>query len=146
MAPPFPLCSHRCSSGIDRNRQDWVDLGCLVEVHIAVIHSSHIHLQRRAYRCLFHQKRDPLCLRTADITNAASRHLGLTTPSVTPTATQQRTSILASTPFSKASTHTTLWTHSSTEGRVIATLRPPTGKTADGMISRSSCRGKVTDC
>ncbi|XP_029687193.1 plexin domain-containing protein 2 [Takifugu rubripes] len=97
----------RCSSGIDRNRQDWVDLGCLEE------------------------KRDPLCLRTADVTNAASRHLGLTTPSVTPTATQQRTSSLASTPFSKASAHTRLWTHSSTEGRVIATLRPPAGRTAD---------------
>lgn len=82
----------------------------------------------------FHQKRDPLCLRTADVTNAASRHLGLTTLSVTPTATQQRTPSLASTPFNKVSTHTRLWTYSSTEGRVIATLRPPAGRTADGMI------------
>lgn len=137
MAPLFPLCSHRCSSGIDRNRQDWVDLGCLEEVHSSFTRHLRIRLQRGAYRCLFPQKRDPLCLRTADVTNAASHHLGLTTPSVTPTATQQRTPSLASTPFSKASTHTRLWTHSSTEGRVIATPRPSAGRTADGMISNA---------
>lgn len=136
-----PLCSHRCSSGIDRNRQDWVDLGCLEEVRVTVIHPERIRPHRTVYRNLFLQKRDPLCLRTADATNATSLRLGLGTPSVTPTTAQQRTSSLASTPFSNASTLNRLWTHGGTEGSVVATLRPPAGRTADGTLTNAPAVG-----
>ncbi|XP_037642307.1 plexin domain-containing protein 2 isoform X1 [Sebastes umbrosus] len=95
----------RCSSGFDRNRQDWVDLGCPDE------------------------RRDPRCLRMTDVTNTTSRHLTRTTTPVTATTMQQRTSSTTSTPLSKTSTVTNPSTHSST--RIISTPQPPTSKPAE---------------
>ncbi|XP_044223890.1 plexin domain-containing protein 2 isoform X1 [Thunnus albacares] len=99
----------RCSSGFDRNRQDWVDLGCLEE------------------------RRDPRCLRMTDVTNATSGHLTHTTTPVTVTAEQQRTSSMTSAPLSKTSTVTNPSTHSSSTSsrRTIATPQPPTSKPAE---------------
>uniref|UniRef100_A0A3Q3D7D3 Plexin domain containing 2a n=1 Tax=Hippocampus comes TaxID=109280 RepID=A0A3Q3D7D3_HIPCM len=48
----------RCSSGFDRNRQDWVDHGC----------------QDKPYMCHL-QRRDLRCLRVLDITDTSSRRL-----------------------------------------------------------------------
>ncbi|XP_040911866.1 plexin domain-containing protein 2-like [Toxotes jaculatrix] len=96
----------RCSSGFDRNRQDWVDLGCPDE------------------------RRDPRCLQTTDVTNTSSHHLTHTTTPVTATAVQQRTSIMASTPLSRTSIVTNPSTHSSTSRR-ISTPQPPTSKPAE---------------
>uniref|UniRef100_A0A671TUN7 Plexin domain containing 2a n=1 Tax=Sparus aurata TaxID=8175 RepID=A0A671TUN7_SPAAU len=82
----------RCSSGFDRNRQDWVDLGCLEE------------------------RRDPRCLRVTDVANTTSHHLTHTTTLVMTTSMQQRTSSMTSTPVSKmSSTVTSPSTHSNTK-------------------------------
>ncbi|KAM7400352.1 hypothetical protein PAMA_004847 [Pampus argenteus] len=94
----------RCSSGFDRNRQDWVDHGCLEE------------------------RRDPRCLRMTDVTNTASRHPTHTTTPVIVTAEQQRTSSMTSTPLSKTSTVTNPSTRSSTSRRTVSTPQPPTSK------------------
>ncbi|XP_008332743.1 plexin domain-containing protein 2 [Cynoglossus semilaevis] len=56
----------RCSSGFDRNRQDWVDLGCPEE------------------------RRDPRCLRPADVANKTSGPLMHTSTTAVTTATVQR--------------------------------------------------------
>ncbi|XP_036939278.1 plexin domain-containing protein 2 [Acanthopagrus latus] len=98
----------RCSSGFDRNRQDWVDLGCLEE------------------------RRDPRCLRVTDVANTTSHHLTHTTTPVTMTTMQQRTSSMTSTPVSKmSSTVTSPSTHSNTSSRKVFTPQPPTSKPAD---------------
>ncbi|XP_051259562.1 plexin domain-containing protein 2 isoform X2 [Dicentrarchus labrax] len=94
----------RCSSGFDRNRQDWVDLGCPEE------------------------RRDPLCFRKTDVTNATS-HLTHTTTPVT-TTVQQKTSSMTSTSLSKTSTVTKPSIHSSTSRRT-STPQPPTSKPAE---------------
>ncbi|XP_078144089.1 plexin domain-containing protein 2 isoform X2 [Centroberyx gerrardi] len=100
----------RCSSGFDRNRQDWVDLGCPEE------------------------RRDPRCVRTTNITtNATSPHLTHTTTPVMSTTEQQRTSSTASAPVSNISTATNPPTRSSTSRRTASTPRPATSKpTEDG--------------
>ncbi|XP_047446533.1 plexin domain-containing protein 2-like [Mugil cephalus] len=95
----------RCSSGFDRNRQDWVDLGCPEE------------------------RRDPRCLRTTDVTNTSSRHLTHTTTPVISTAEQHNTSDVTSTPLSKTSTVTKPSTNSR---RTAASQETPTNKSADG--------------
>uniref|UniRef100_A0A3Q3KEW4 PSI domain-containing protein n=1 Tax=Monopterus albus TaxID=43700 RepID=A0A3Q3KEW4_MONAL len=56
----------RCSSGFDRNRQDWVDRGCPEE------------------------RPDPLCDRKTDITDTTSRHLTRMSAPVTATTVQER--------------------------------------------------------
>ncbi|XP_071348985.1 plexin domain-containing protein 2 isoform X1 [Trachinotus anak] len=94
----------RCSSGFDRNRQDWVDLGCPEE------------------------RRDPRCLRITDVTNTTSRQLTHTTTPVTATTVQQRTSSMTSTPLSRTSIVTDPSTQSSTSRRIISTPQPPTSK------------------
>ncbi|XP_039999702.1 plexin domain-containing protein 2 [Xiphias gladius] len=96
----------RCSSGFDRNRQDWVDLGCPEE------------------------RRDPRCLQIKDVTNA-SRHLTHTTTPVTVTGLQQGTSSMTSTPLSRTSTVTNPSTHSCSSRKIISTLQPPTSKPAE---------------
>uniref|UniRef100_A0A3Q3EMB7 Plexin domain containing 2a n=1 Tax=Labrus bergylta TaxID=56723 RepID=A0A3Q3EMB7_9LABR len=63
----------RCSSGFDRFRQDWVDLGCPEE-----------------------------CFRPTNLTNATSPHLTHSTTPATTTTMQRRTSSVTSTPHSKA--------------------------------------------
>ncbi|XP_078120288.1 plexin domain-containing protein 2 [Sander vitreus] len=98
----------RCSSGFDRYRQDWVDLGCPEE------------------------RRDPRCLRMTDETNATSRHLTPTTTPVTATAMHhQKTSSMTSIPLHSTSTVTNPSTHSSTSRRIISTQQPPTSKPAE---------------
>ncbi|XP_070701604.1 plexin domain-containing protein 2 [Pempheris klunzingeri] len=95
----------RCSSGFDRNRQDWVDLGCPEE------------------------RRDPQCLRTSDATNTTSHRLTHTTTPATTTAGQQGTSSITSIPLGKMFTDTA--THSSTSRRITSTPQPPTNKPAE---------------
>ncbi|XP_076003151.1 plexin domain-containing protein 2 [Genypterus blacodes] len=95
----------RCSSGFDRNRQDWVDLGCPEE------------------------RRDPRCVRTTDVTNATALHLPPhTTTPVTVTTAQQRTSGTTSAPVSNTSAVTNTLTHSSTSRRTTSTAQTPTSK------------------
>ncbi|XP_029930432.1 plexin domain-containing protein 2 [Myripristis murdjan] len=102
----------RCSSGFDRNRQEWVDLGCLDE------------------------RRDPRCVRMPNTTNTTNttspHHVHTTTAAITTTA-QQRTANMTPTPLSKTSTATSPPTHSSTSRRTASTAQPPTSKpTQDG--------------
>ncbi|KAM3850431.1 plexin domain-containing protein 2-like [Diretmus argenteus] len=94
----------RCSSGFDRNRQDWVDLGCPEE------------------------RRDPRCVQTTNTRNTTSHHLTHTTTPVIMATVQQRTSSTTSTPLSKISTATDPSTCSSTTRRIIPTPQTPTGK------------------
>ncbi|XP_028283252.1 plexin domain-containing protein 2-like [Parambassis ranga] len=94
----------RCSSGFDRNRQDWVDLGCPDE------------------------RRDSRCLRMTDVTNATSHHvMRSTTPA---TVTAEQTSGMTSTLLSKTYSVTNPSTHTSTN-RTIPSPQPPTSKSAD---------------
>ncbi|XP_041805221.1 plexin domain-containing protein 2 [Chelmon rostratus] len=102
----------RCSSGFDRNRQDWVDLGCQEE------------------------RRDPSCLRMTDVTNTTAHHLTRTTTPVT-TATQHRASSLTSNPLSKTSTVTNPSTHSSTS--IMSSRQTPTSKPAEDDTKMSFC-------
>ncbi|XP_018533325.1 plexin domain-containing protein 2 isoform X2 [Lates calcarifer] len=97
----------RCSSGFDRNRQDWVDLGCPEE------------------------RRDPRCLRITEVSNTTSPHLTHTTTPVTATTAQQRTSSMTSTSLSRMSTVTNPSTHSSTSRKITSTPQPPTSKPAE---------------
>ncbi|KAG7228995.1 hypothetical protein INR49_013228 [Caranx melampygus] len=98
----------RCSSGFDRNRQDWVDLGCPEE------------------------RRDPWCLRKTDVTNTTSFQLTHTTTPVTATTVQQqRTSSMTSSPSGRISITTSPSTHSSTSRKIISTPQPPTSKPAE---------------
>ncbi|XP_019955255.2 plexin domain-containing protein 2 [Paralichthys olivaceus] len=98
----------RCSSGFDRNRQDWVDLGCPEE------------------------RRDPRCLRITDVTNATSHHLTHTTTPVTATAVEQRTFGMTSDPLSGTSSITSPSTRRSiTSRRITSTPQPPTSKPAE---------------
>ncbi|XP_035814065.2 plexin domain-containing protein 2-like isoform X2 [Amphiprion ocellaris] len=96
----------RCSSGFDRNRQDWVDHGCPEE------------------------RRDPRCLRTLEVTNNTSQHPIHTTTPGTATSEQQRTSGMTSTPLSKTTTVSNPSTHSSYSRRTISSPQPPTSKSA----------------
>ncbi|GAA6235983.1 plexin domain-containing protein 2-like isoform X1 [Lates japonicus] len=102
----------RCSSGFDRNRQDWVDLGCPEE------------------------RRDPRCLRITEVSNTTSRHLTHTTTPVTATTVQQRTSSMTSTSLSRTSTVTNPSTHSSTSRKIMSTPQPPTSKPAEGKTDK----------
>ncbi|XP_060940887.1 plexin domain-containing protein 2 [Limanda limanda] len=98
----------RCSSGFDRNRQDWVDLGCPEE------------------------RRDPRCLRITDVTNATSPHLTHTTTPVTATSVEQRTSGVTPDPLSRTPPLTSPSTRrSSTSRRIMSTPQPPTSRPAD---------------
>ncbi|KAG8014278.1 Plexin domain-containing protein 2 [Nibea albiflora] len=97
----------RCSSGFDRNRQDWVDLGCPEE------------------------RRDPRCVHMADVTNTTSRHLARTTTPVTTTTAQHGTSSVTLIPFRKTSTVTNPSTHSSTSRRMTSAVQIPTSKHAE---------------
>nr|XP_046264283.1 plexin domain-containing protein 2-like isoform X2 [Scatophagus argus] len=107
----------RCSSGFDRNRQDWVDLGCPEE------------------------RRDPQCLQMTDVTNATSHLLTRTTAPVTPTTVPHRTSGMTSTPVSKASPVTHPSTRSSTSRRIISTPQPPTSKPTEADDKETSGDG-----
>ncbi|KAL7385807.1 hypothetical protein ABVT39_000500 [Epinephelus coioides] len=95
----------RCSSGFDRNRQDWVDLGCPEE------------------------RKDPRCLKMTDIANTTSHHLTHTTTPVT-TTVQQKTSSMTSTPLSRTSAVTNPSTRSNTS-RIKSTSQLPTSKPAE---------------
>ncbi|XP_034411813.1 plexin domain-containing protein 2-like [Cyclopterus lumpus] len=97
----------RCSSGFDRNRQDWVDFGCPEE------------------------RRDLRCLGTTDVTNVTSFHLAQTTAPVTTTAKQQRSSSMTSEPPSRTSSVTNPSTRGSTARRLISTPQPPTSRLAE---------------
>ncbi|XP_074544825.1 plexin domain-containing protein 2 [Halichoeres trimaculatus] len=97
----------RCSSGFDRFRQDWVDLGCPEE------------------------RKDPRCVKTTDLTNATSHHLTQsTTPRIT-TTMQRRTSSVTSTPSSKTSSVFNSPSHSSMS-KIRASPQSPTSNSAEG--------------
>ncbi|XP_075877954.1 plexin domain-containing protein 2 [Nelusetta ayraudi] len=99
----------RCSSGVDRNRQDWVDIGCQEE------------------------RRDSHCLHTAGSTNTTSQQLLHTTTAVT-TTTQQRGSGRAST-LIKMPAAANRSTQSKTNRRTAATPQPATSKpTGDSTL------------
>uniref|UniRef100_A0A668TJ39 PSI domain-containing protein n=1 Tax=Oreochromis aureus TaxID=47969 RepID=A0A668TJ39_OREAU len=97
----------RCSSGFDRKRQDWVDLGCPEEVLL-----------------FFYIK----------ITNATSHHLRHRTTPVTVSAGQQRTSGITSTP--ETPTVTIPSTHSSISRETKSHPQHPTNKSADGKLTK----------
>ncbi|XP_056277842.1 plexin domain-containing protein 2-like isoform X2 [Pseudoliparis swirei] len=98
----------RCSSGFDRNRQDWVDFGCPEE------------------------RRDLRCLGATDATNATSRrHLAQTAAPVTTTAKQRRSSGMTSEPPGRTSSVTNPSTRRSTARRTISSAPPPTSSAAD---------------
>ncbi|KAM6919230.1 plexin domain-containing protein 2 [Xenentodon cancila] len=97
----------RCSSGFDRNRQDWVDLGCPTE------------------------KREPQCMQMTDVPNGSSRHPTRTATPVTTASKQRRTFSAAPTSISKTSTATNLLSHSSTRRKNKPKPQQPTSKYAD---------------
>ncbi|XP_014827926.1 PREDICTED: plexin domain-containing protein 2-like [Poecilia mexicana] len=100
----------RCSSGFDRNRQEWVDLGCLEE------------------------RRDPRCLPMTNIKNGTSRLVSF--PS-TSTSKQQRTLNMTPTPASKTSTTNELLSRSRSGRRDKSSEQPPANTSAnDGNIER----------
>ncbi|XP_037828942.1 plexin domain-containing protein 2 isoform X2 [Kryptolebias marmoratus] len=78
----------RCSSGFDRYRQEWVDLGCPEE------------------------RRNLQCLQMADIRNGTSRRLTHMSTPAAATGKLQRTSNMTPTPLSKTSTITNQSSHS----------------------------------
>ncbi|XP_039457800.1 plexin domain-containing protein 2-like [Oreochromis aureus] len=95
----------RCSSGFDRKRQDWVDLGCPEE------------------------RQNLRCPRMTEVTNATSHHLRHRTTPVTVSAGQQRTSGITSTP--ETPTVTIPSTHSSISRETKSHPQHPTNKSAD---------------
>lgn len=95
----------RCSSGFDRKRQDWVDLGCPEE------------------------RQNLRCPRMTEVTNATSHHLRHRTTPVTVSAGQQRTSGITSTP--ETPTVTIPSTHSSISRETKSHPLRPTNKSAD---------------
>ncbi|KAM6920007.1 plexin domain-containing protein 2 [Lycodopsis pacificus] len=111
----------RCSSGFDRNRQDWVDFGCPEE------------------------RRDLRCLGTTDVTNATSGQLTHTTTSVATTTKQQRSSSMTSRPPRKTSSVANPSTHSGTGRRIMSTPQPPTSKPAEGRKSNSEAEPLVSE-
>uniref|UniRef100_A0A3Q0RDE5 Plexin domain containing 2a n=1 Tax=Amphilophus citrinellus TaxID=61819 RepID=A0A3Q0RDE5_AMPCI len=105
----------RCSSGFDRNRQDWVDLGCLEEVPVTF-------------------RRDLRCLRMTKVTNATSHHLRHRTTPVTVSAGPQRTSGMTST--IKTPTATNPSTHSGTSRKTKSHPQHPTNNSTDGKLTK----------
>ncbi|XP_010774046.1 plexin domain-containing protein 2 [Notothenia coriiceps] len=97
----------RCSSGFDRNRQNWVDLGCPEE------------------------RRDPPCLRLTDVSNTSSRQLPHTTAAVMTTAMHQRTSSTPPAPPRRTSPTTRPPTRSSKSREIISSEQPPTSRAAE---------------
>ncbi|XP_034008986.1 plexin domain-containing protein 2 [Trematomus bernacchii] len=97
----------RCSSGFDRNRQNWVDLGCPEE------------------------RRDPRCLRLTDVSNTSSRQLPHTTAAVMTTAMHQRTSSTTPAPPHRTSPATRPPTRSSKSREIISSEQPPTSRAAE---------------
>uniref|UniRef100_UPI0037E8FD16 plexin domain-containing protein 2-like n=1 Tax=Semicossyphus pulcher TaxID=241346 RepID=UPI0037E8FD16 len=97
----------RCSSGFDRYRQDWVDLGCPEE------------------------RKDPRCLRTTDLTNATSHHFTHSTTPATTTTTQRRTTSVTSTPQSRTSSVPNPPSHDSSNRRKKSSPQPPTSNPAE---------------
>ncbi|XP_041847756.1 plexin domain-containing protein 2-like isoform X2 [Melanotaenia boesemani] len=98
----------RCSSGFDRNRQDWVDLGCPEE------------------------RRDPQCHQMADVSNSTSFHSTHTTPPVTATSKPQRTLDVTPSPSSKTSSVIDLSFDSSISWKNKSSVQQPTSQSADG--------------
>ncbi|CAJ1072728.1 plexin domain-containing protein 2-like isoform X2 [Xyrichtys novacula] len=99
----------RCSSGFDRFRQDWVDLGCPEE------------------------RKDPQCLEMTDLTNSTTHHFTQsTTPAMTATM-QRRTSSVTSTPHSKTSTTPNPPSHDSMR-RIKSSPPPPTSNAAEAGV------------
>nr|XP_020447029.1 plexin domain-containing protein 2-like isoform X2 [Monopterus albus] len=110
----------RCSSGFDRNRQDWVDRGCPEE------------------------RPDPLCDRKTDITDTTSRHLTRMSAPVTATTVQERPSMTFS-PLSNASTVSNSSTHSSASRKAVSTPEPLTHKPAEDDAQISFHVGKASE-
>ncbi|KAM4605238.1 plexin domain-containing protein 2 [Polymixia lowei] len=94
----------RCSSGFDRNRQDWVDLGCPEE------------------------RRDPRCIPATNITKTKSHNLTHTTAPVITSTVQQKTSSTTYTTLTKISTASNPTMSSSTTRRTISVPQLPTSK------------------
>ncbi|CAL8344221.1 unnamed protein product [Merluccius merluccius] len=101
----------RCSSGFDRNRQDWVDLGCPEE------------------------RRDPRCFQPANLTKAKSRHLTNTTTPVSVSSTEHhRASGTSSTTQISTATNPTSSSSSSSSSVSTSTSQDPTSHTAQGQF------------
>ncbi|XP_061588561.1 plexin domain-containing protein 2 [Cololabis saira] len=96
----------RCSSGFDRNRQDWVDLGCPTE------------------------KRDTQCLQMKDVPNGSSHHLTHTATPIT-TTSKQRSFSAAPTVVSKTPAIPNLSAHNSTGKKNKPSAQQPTNKYMD---------------
>lgn len=132
----------RCSSGFDRNRQDWVDLGCQEEVVSCNPNPNQsIYLHGLILLMFFFffphfQRRDSHCLHTAGSTNTTSQQLLHTTTAVT-TTTQQRGSGRASTLIKTPATANRS-TQSKTNRRTAATPQPATSKPTGGEINKLS--------
>ncbi|XP_075339442.1 plexin domain-containing protein 2 [Odontesthes bonariensis] len=95
----------RCSSGFDRNRQDWVDFGCPEE------------------------RQGPRCLQKTDVANGTS--LSHTTTPVAATSKSRMTSGVTATPISKTSAVTIPSSDSSSSKRNKSSALQPTSKSAD---------------
>ncbi|KAM9845003.1 plexin domain-containing protein 2 [Aulostomus maculatus] len=114
----------RCSSGFDRNRQDWVDHGCLEEVCI-ILHRSFTSERRKHHFSLCAlQRRDPRCSRDASVTNTTAPNLTRTTTPVTETARHQTS--VTSVPLSGTSADAS--TSSGTSRKMMSTPQPPTSQ------------------
>ncbi|CAG5896526.1 unnamed protein product [Menidia menidia] len=95
----------RCSSGFDRNRQDWVDLGCPDE------------------------RQDPRCLRNTDVKNSTPHHTTHTTTPLTATVKNRMTSGVTPAPSSKTSVVTKPSSDSSRRNK--SSVMQPTSQSAE---------------
>ncbi|XP_035994271.1 plexin domain-containing protein 2 isoform X1 [Fundulus heteroclitus] len=108
----------RCSSGFDRNRQQWVDLGCP-------------------------ERRNQQCFLVTTIKNGTSRHTKHT--SFTSTSKQRRISDLTTTPSSETSTTNKLTARIRAASEEKSKELQPTNISADdGNTGRVEGSGKVT--
>ncbi|KAM4729148.1 plexin domain-containing protein 2 [Anableps anableps] len=110
----------RCSSGFDRNRQEWVELGCPEE------------------------RRDPRCLSMTNVKNGTSHQVKHVSFPFTSTSKQQRILNMTPTPFSKTSTTNKLSSHSRTGSKDKSSEQQPSNTSADdGNTERIKESGKA---
>ncbi|XP_013873779.1 plexin domain-containing protein 2 isoform X2 [Austrofundulus limnaeus] len=110
----------RCSSGFDRYRQEWVDLGCP-------------------------ERRDVRCLPLADIRNSSSHSLTNTSTPAAATWTLQRTSNMTPTSLTKTST-TTHQSSLSRENKSSAQQATSTSTDAENTESRGESHSGFLVC
>lgn len=130
----------RCSSGFDRNRQDWVDLGCPDEVCIVLLpHRSQLQpvlhngsSSAHQESSFLFQRKDPRCVLPANLTKAKSHSLtNATTPVSVSSTDLHGASGTSSTTLTRTSTATNPTT--TTCSRVsTSTSQDPTSHPAEG--------------